>query len=191
MSNACDNTKPSAVLRAEHQVILKVLGVLKSLMQRFDRGEGFEGQALGECVEFFKFFADACHHAKEEDLLFPLLEERGIPRDGGPIGCMLEEHRQARAFTQQMADALNALAEGDRSGEPRFREAARSYWELLENHIFKEDNVLFTMGDQVMCDADQDALCGKFCEAMCGSFGGKKNTELEAMAEALHARWAS
>jgi len=42
-----------------------------------------------------------------------------------------------------------------------------------------------------MHDADQDSLCGKFCEAMCGSFGGKKNTELEAMATALHAKWAS
>jgi len=148
MSDACENTKPSAVLRAEHHVIIKVLEVLKSLMLRFDRGEGFEQQALGECVAFFKFFADACHHAKEEDLLFPLLEERGIPRDGGPIGCMLEEHTRARAFTRKMAEALDTLAGGDRTGEQLFRDAARSYWELLENHIFKEDNVLFTMGDR-------------------------------------------
>ena len=191
MSNGCDNTKPSAVLRAEHQVILKVLAVLKSLMQRFDNGEGFETQALGECVEFFKLFADACHHAKEEDLLFPVLEERGIPRDGGPIGCMLEEHTQARAFTRKMADALDVLDGGDRDGEKYFRSAARNYWELLENHIYKEDNVLFAMGDQVMNDGDQDSLCRKFCDVGCGSFGGKKNTELEAMAEALHAKWVS
>lgn len=184
-----DNQAPSAVLKAEHQVILRVIAVLKRLVERSRRGEGFEADALGRCVEFFRYFADACHHAKEEDLLFPVLESRGIPREGGPIGCMLEEHRQARALTREMGDALEAHERDESAAVEQFRSAAGQYIELLTNHIFKEDNVLFEMGDRVMRPDDMRSLGDRFCEVGCRAFGGKKREELEGMAGELEKRW--
>ena len=154
-------------------------------MNRLQEGATFDADALRQCVEFFRFFADACHHAKEEDLLFPVLEERGIPREGGPIGVMLMEHKMARQFTADMAEALDRYGSGDAEGVERFRTAARAYVELLTHHIFKEDNVLFSMGDRVMSEADQASLGSRFCEVGCRAFGGKKKAELEAMAERL------
>ena len=56
---------------------------------------------------------------------------------------------------------------------------------MLTNHIDKEDNVLFNMGDSVMTEDDQGSLCSQFCEVGCRSFGGKKREELEQMAAAL------
>jgi len=44
---------PSAVLRVEHQVILHVINVLKQLVERSERGNGFEAESLSRCVEFF------------------------------------------------------------------------------------------------------------------------------------------
>ena len=38
------------------------------------------------------------HHGKEEEILFPLLEKKGIPADGGSLGVMLMEHGRARAL---------------------------------------------------------------------------------------------
>jgi hemerythrin-like domain-containing protein len=32
---------------------------------------------------FFDEFVDKCHHAKEEQSLFPLIEIKGIPKEGG------------------------------------------------------------------------------------------------------------
>ena len=180
---------PSQVLKDEHAVIKRVLRVLEQLVIRSERGEGFESESLAKCVEFFRLFADACHHAKEEDLLFPVLESRGIPRDGGPIGVMLEDHRVARGFTKEMGDALAAVDGGDDAGVGRFQSAARHYFDLLRGHIDKEDNILYVMGDRVMTDDDQKSLCGKFCEVGCQSFGGKKREELERIADDLEARW--
>ncbi len=180
---------PSNVLRMEHQVILRVIGVLERLVKRSERGDGFEGESLGRCVEFFRLFADACHHAKEEDLLFPVLESRGIPREGGPIGVMLQEHEMARAYTRQMGEALQAAEKGEGDAEQRFHEAAHQYIELLTIHIGKEDNVLYPMGDQVMTSDDQNALCGRFCEVGCRAFGGKQREELEQVADELEAQW--
>ncbi len=189
MNETTDHAKASAVLRAEHQVILRVIKILGQLVDRRESDRGFEKKCLRRCVEFFRYFADACHHAKEEDLLFPVLESRGVPRENGPIGCMLEDHRHAREFTRQMSDALDASERGAGDGEQQFCAAARGYIELLTTHIFKEDNVLFNMGDSVMTHDDQKSLGRQFDEVAGRCFGGKKLDELEQIADELEARW--
>jgi len=180
-----DPQRPSAVLRAEHQIILRVISVLRRLVDRSELGDGFDQPALARCVEFFRLFADACHHAKEEDLLFPVLEANGIPREGGPIGVMLYEHRLARQHTREMADALDALGNNEENAASRLGTAAHEYIELLTNHIYKEENVLFNLGDQVMSENDQTTLCRRFCEVGCKAFGGKTRRELERIADEL------
>jgi len=176
-------------LKEEHQVILRVIAVLRRLVERSQSGDGFEVDALSKCVEFFRHFADGCHHAKEEDLLFPKLEARGVPRQGGPIGCMLEEHRLARGFTKDMGDALDAHARKEEDAVDRFHVAAKQYGDLLTNHIFKEDNVLFMMGDNVMTEDDQQSLRSCFAEVGCRSFGGSSREELKRLADELEANW--
>lgn len=184
-----DSQRPSTVLRAEHQVILRVIGVLQRLVSRSQRGEGFELEALTRCVEFFRLFADACHHAKEEDLLFPVLEKSGIPKENGPIGVMLYEHGLARQYTKEMGEALQAKGVGASDAEKMFHVAAQQYIELLTNHIHKEDNILFNMGDQVMTDDDQEILCDKFCEVGCQAFSGKSRDDLARVADELEESW--
>jgi len=185
-----DNSdKPTTVLKSEHQVILRVIGVLDRLMTKFESGGGLETGPLAKCVDFFRNFADACHHAKEEELLFPVLEKRGIPREQGPIGVMIYEHNLARGYTKDMGEALDAHQRGESGAEQRFHVAARKYIELLSGHIAKEDSVLFNMGDSVMTDEDQGSLCSQFCEVGCRSFGGKNREELEQMASELEAAW--
>ncbi|NOX59130.1 MAG: hemerythrin [Planctomycetes bacterium] len=187
--NQDQNAAPSAVLRDEHQVILRVLSVLKRLVDRTEKGDGFEIESLRKCVEFFRLFADACHHAKEEDLLFPVLEARGIPKEGGPIGVMLYEHGIARELTKQMGETLETVAGGDESVTTQFCATANQYVDLLMAHIHKEDNILFTMGDRVMRPEDQTSLCEQFCEVGCRSFGGKKREELAELANELESDW--
>ena len=189
MNNTASQETPGGVLRAEHQVILRVMAVLGRLIERSKAGEGFEADALNKCVTFFRYFADACHHAKEEDLLFPVLEQRGVPRDGGPIGVMLHEHTIARKLTKVMADGLEAYAGGDGVGQNAVQVAAAQYIDLLTNHIDKEDNVLFVIGDQCMTAEDQASLSEKFCEVGCRAFGGKKREELERIADELESEW--
>ena len=177
---------PGETLRHEHRTISRVLGVLERLVERARRDEGFERESLRKCVDFFRNYADACHHAKEEDLLFPLLESQGIPREGGPIDVMLYEHRVARGLTRAMGDALDAE---DGGSEERFCRTARTYVELLRHHISKEDGCLFPMGERCMSAADESDLREKFCEVGCQAFGGRKAEELERMADGLERLW--
>jgi len=179
---------PTRVLREEHQLILKVLDILQQIVEAGEGGE-WDFDAMEECVAFFRLFADACHHGKEEDMLFPELETLGMSKEEGPIAVMLFEHKQGRALVGQMADALPDAREGREDGTARFDGAARAYLALLRGHIFKEDNVLFNMAD-FMFDAKGCArLCERYESACAHRFEGRTKEELEELASNLQSRY--
>lgn len=144
------------ILRHEHDLIEQALDVLRAVADGLDVPDPpvEEARAL---VAFFRDFADAAHHAKEEGSLFPALESNGMPRDGGPVGCMLQEHEDSRRLVAAMADAADrGLA--DRECREAFREAARDYAILLGQHIFKENEVLFGMAERLLPEALHEQL---------------------------------
>jgi hemerythrin-like domain-containing protein len=145
---------PIQVLMDEHRVIEKVLDALETAADLEVPSEFYD-----RALEFCSAFADACHHAKEEDRLFPLLEERGIPREQGPVGVMCDEHVQGRAYIQKMREAATA---GDYD---RVRRVSLMYVGLLRDHIQKEDNVLFAMARDVLGREDLERLGAEFTAA--------------------------
>lgn len=78
----------TTVLRKEHQVILKVLDALDCFLDAGTQHGNWHWDALEECVTFFRLYADACHHGKEEDLLFPELVAKGMPREARFPSCV-------------------------------------------------------------------------------------------------------
>jgi hemerythrin-like domain-containing protein len=172
------------MLREEHQVILRVLDVLQTLIEKGRHGE-WDFDAIAECVAFFRLFADACHHGKEEDLLFPELQSRGLPRESGPIAVMLFEHQQGRALVAQMAGSLDAARNGEPGAVGRVENAARTFVQLLRAHIYKEDNVLFNMADSLVDRGGCDRLCGQYDVVCAHRFEGRSKEELERLAGEL------
>lgn len=153
---------PLKILEDEHRVIEKAIGVLKHMVKTVETGVNPPVDDLRNLVDFLRTFADKCHHGKEEDVLFPVLEERGVSRSGGPIGVMLQEHEQGRSLVKGMLQAVEAIEKGDEHGYTFFSEKALSYAELLEGHISKEDNVLYPIGRNVLSDGDMERLLDDF-----------------------------
>ncbi len=150
------------VLRDEHEGILAMLAVVEAAALRVRAGKNAPPQLFTDAVGFFRNFADRCHHAKEEDELFPRMEARGIPKEGGPIGVMLAEHEQGRAYIRGMSDAAERFARGDAAAVAALTQNALDYVALLRAHIAKENGILFEMADQVLSDAEQSQLYAAF-----------------------------
>jgi hemerythrin-like domain-containing protein len=148
--------KATEILMDEHRVIEQVLSCLEKLADRCEAGEKLDGTSALEALEFFRNFADRCHHGKEEGHLFPLLEARGLARQGGPTGVMLHEHDEGRRLVAAMAAALQQ----DTPGE--FVRHARAYARLLREHIRKEDHCLFPMAVGVLSEFELQALARSF-----------------------------
>jgi len=184
---------PSAtlVLRKEHDAILKMLGATEEAARGIESGKPVAPETLEGLLEFFRLFADRCHHGKEEDLLFPLLESRGLPRHGGPTGVLLREHDQGRALIKQMADAVEAAKGGESAAPTRWAEAARAYAELLRAHIDKENSVLFVMAENMLSPEEQSNLAAEFEKLEVEKMGAGTHERLHAKMEELIAALAA
>jgi hemerythrin-like domain-containing protein len=147
-------------LVAEHDIIERALNLLETVVARIDTGNIVPEDFPQWAPRFFQQFADQCHHAKEEDVFFPLLKQRGIPEQGGPIGVMLHEHVLGRDCVRRMREASQAQP----FDAETFAEAAKQYIPLLRQHIFKENNVLFRMAERVMSEADDAEVTDKFSQ---------------------------
>jgi hemerythrin-like domain-containing protein len=176
------------VLREEHQTILQALRILDRFARLADRDGPIPHDDVRTVLDFLTRFADGCHHAKEEEALFPMLEDRGLPRDGGPIGVMLHEHDQGRSLITTMRVAA---AEIGRAAEarPRFAVAARAYRSLLEAHIGKENEVLFRMADRLLSAPDQAALVDAFAQRERDALGEGERAKLDEALRALARRY--
>ncbi|MFQ5838068.1 MAG: hemerythrin domain-containing protein [Thermoplasmata archaeon] len=148
--------RPTEALREEHRVIERALDALEKAAERMESGQEVSQEVLKDIVSFARGFADRCHHHKEEGVLFPYLEERGLPRDLGPIGVMLAEHDEGRAHVKAMSEAI---AE---SRPKEFVAHAQGYIQLLRDHIAKEDDVLFPMAEQMMSGPEAEGLMEEF-----------------------------
>jgi len=165
-------------LMTEHRAIERMLAVLEAAAGRLEAGEPVRPEVFREAVEFVRNFADRCHHGKEEDNLFPRLEELGVPREGGPLGVMLFEHDEGRAYIGAIAGAVDAYERGDEAAAVTIARNARGYVALLRGHIDKEERVLFPMADQVLSADDQRTLAEGF-----------ERIETEVMGAGVHERY--
>lgn len=146
--------KATEILISEHRVIERVIDSLQVAAQQLESGAPVRAGFFLDASDFIKGFADGCHHRKEEGVLFRAMTLSGVPVQGGPIGVMLQEHELGRKYNRAMREAAQKMAAGDETARLAVVKAARSYIDLLRQHIAKEDGVLFPMAEQII-PADQ------------------------------------
>ena len=172
--------KPTEILSGEHRIIEQVLDCLEIVAQNCATDGRLDKISTEQALDFFRSFADRCHHGKEETHLFPAMEAKGFPRQGGPTGVMLSEHEQGRAHIRAMAEAIEGAAAGKSEAVAQFVSNARGYVGLLREHIEKEDHCLFTMANQALTEDDQQRLLAAF-----------ENVEHEHMGLGTHEKYLS
>jgi hemerythrin-like domain-containing protein len=151
----------TALLGDEHRIIERVLAVLQKLTTKPVENALDDWK---KALDFFSHFADKCHHFKEEQVLFPAMEEHGIPREGGPIGMMLMEHEEGRGYVRAMVAAIRLVETKNEVAKEILIEKAKAYLQLLREHIQKEDEILFRIADDVIPPDEQKALLRSFEE---------------------------
>lgn len=183
-----DEMKSTQELMNEHEGIQVMLGILQSVTNMIVAGDSVPKKELEGIMEFLTVFVDTCHHGKEEDFLFPALEAAGVARDGGPIGVMLHEHERGR---RHVADMRNALGDFSVRGikTDAFRTAVEEYVSLLNQHIFKENNVLFPMAEKILSVDDDNKLYENFEKLEIERIGLGKHEEFHALMDALSKKY--
>jgi hemerythrin-like domain-containing protein len=174
-----------AVLLDEHRLIERVLDALEIASSRLSRNEPVRPEFFLEAVEFFAGYADGCHHHKEEEVLFGAMGGPDGPEAGGAVAMLLDEHQEGRRLIHDLRDGAKRLAAGDDSARRDITTSARRYITLLEDHIEKEDEMLFPLAEELLSSTEQDEVGRKVDRIVADERAAGSQDRYVALAEAL------
>lgn len=131
-------------LSEEHQIILQVIDAVIEECNNIENEKPINTEYFSQIISFIKNYADGYHHRKEEDILFKTMLKSVDCMHCNPIPVMLREHEEGRHFVRGMEDALASM------NTKLLIENALGYCYLLQNHIYKEDNILYPMAEEAL-----------------------------------------
>ena len=154
---------PINILMEEHKAILERADKLKIAVGLIQEACDvvYVGDALTELKSIVRDFADAeKHYQREENVLFPTMERHGITE---PPAIMWMEHDRIRETKKK----LNGLVErwnniGFQDFKTLLAPIAEELCELLPDHFFKENNILFPSALQVVTPAEWEDVRKEF-----------------------------
>ena len=178
--------QPVNDLKMEHDAVRLTLQILDAICLKIEKSGKIDAmQHLDQLLAFFRVFVDKCHHSKEEELLFPALENIGVSREGGPIGVMLNEHQQGREYVRAMQAALAQYSAMKRTAIDEFVKTAKAYISLLNQHIDKENGVLFPLAERHLSEPVQMKLQQGFEKIETEKIGAGQHDEFHKMMDNL------
>lgn len=146
----------TVVLKEEHKNILKVTTALLKECETLENGQEINQNFFKNAIEFIQGYADKYHHAKEEDILFKELCSDEVKMHCNPTDQMLLEHDLGRGYIKGLKESL------EKKNSQEIVKNARAYTELLTDHIYKEDNILYPMAEEALSETQKSEINDKF-----------------------------
>ena len=132
------------LLIQEHKNVSRMLLVIRKVCFKFMETNEIDYEDLDKIISFIRNFADGHHHHKEEIFLFnKMVEHLGQAGKNAITHGMLVEHDLGRLYIKNLIEALENYKNDNKEAKLDIIANAISYATLLENHIHKEDNIIF------------------------------------------------
>jgi hemerythrin-like domain-containing protein len=145
-------------LSEEHKDILEVIGAMVRECEALGAGAEIDADFFAKAIDFIRNYADKIHHAKEEDILFEELGRPDVQMHCDPRQQMLREHEMGRDFVRGLEAGVEA------GSQIETLKNALGYGELLQQHIYKEDNILYPMAEQALSEERSREIAARFAE---------------------------
>ncbi len=150
---------PIGPLMVEHRLIERMIALMGLQIQRIGDTGQVDVHFIDTAVDFIRTYADACHHGKEEDILFRDLQEKDLdPKDERIMNELIEEHAWARVTTGKLVDARKRYAQGEKEAVDEIIEIMKSLVEFYPKHIEKEDRDFFKASMVYLTQEERDGM---------------------------------
>lgn len=156
---------PIGILLEEHKMIQQIAQKLGVLAEKVQKAEGPD--MVAEELLQLRHVADELldaekHYLREENALFPVLEKHGISE---PPAIMWMEHNQLREKKKRLKALIeNAAKMGFSDFKRQLGELAKAVGDMLNSHIFKENNILFPAAQRVVTEQEWTTIREGFDE---------------------------
>jgi len=151
---------PIHILMEEHKMLLRFAGDLRDAAGNLQSAGGEEMDRINHIVEHLK--DSESHYLREENVLFPYLERHGVTQ---PPAIMWMEHDRIREVKKNIYRIVDGREEMDlQDFKAQLRESSLALAEMLSNHFYKENNILFPTALRVMDEEEWPDIRCQFDE---------------------------
>jgi PAS domain S-box-containing protein len=156
---------PVNILMEEHKMLLHFASELKMMASKIKGAKDLDSakgpmEHLGHLVEHFK--ESETHYLREENVLFPTLEKHGITE---PPKVMWMEHDKIREIKKDLYKIHDNYENMDfKDFARRLEVVSNAINEMLSNHFFKENNILFPASMKAIQEGEWKGLRRQFDE---------------------------
>lgn len=154
---------PIKQLRREHRLIEKAANVVTNLRDQLLSGKELRPNKFWRILDFWSTYADILHHGKEEQLLFPLIEEReNSTVITTTIDRLVAEHTQMLGYIADMRQAARPLFAGKAAARKRVIGSLEAYIGIIVPHVKLEDQDLFSKISRLLSSQEMAQLTKEF-----------------------------
>ena len=151
-------TKPTDILSDEYRVIERVLDALQRLTL-LPVNQSLE--QWRKALDFFATLLISVITLRKKKFYFRHWKNTAFRARVDP-SVMLAEHEEGRGHVRLMIAAVENLAKSNGPACATLLDHAQAYIALLQEHIQKEDNILFRMAEQIIPEDEQKRILKDF-----------------------------
>lgn len=178
---------PIQELYHDHDLIKLMVQILGSMNQRIVRGLTVKIDDIEEAMVFLEEFAEEYHFGKEEELLFPLLREKGIETE--LIDELAAEHAVAREYVCEVRNILKEHEGAGRELAEAFVPRTEGFLAVMALHMDKEEEIFYMRAEDVLTEEELDELEMEFGDFQAGILGTDGHEEYHEMLGGLSKRY--
>ena len=160
------------IITEEHQNLWRVAVTLDLVAGEMDAGEPVDPAFFHSVFDYIEHFMDACHHAKEDEYLFPALRQRS-PEAAAVLDRLQIEHRNGPEILRSLRRQLAAPA----SAPGEFAGNLRIFAESLKSHIRTEEKDAMPLAREVLLPEDWAVIDRAFLDNADPVFGEQARVE--------------
>lgn len=127
--------QPIGPLMIEHRLIERAVPLMQNELKKLGKDKTADREFIAAVVDFFRTYADRCHHGKEEDILFKALAKKKITAEHRKI---MEELMSEHVYGRETVAKLHKAKDLD-----EINAQLNKLIDLYPKHIEKEDKHFF------------------------------------------------
>ncbi len=153
---------PLFILRAEHQLIMKIVYKIHDQIVRLEQNQPLKLDSLQKIIVFMHRFVDKCHHQKEEEYFFPTLEKCGAPIADIALDDFKKDHELGLTLVDIIEKYAPLYAKKEPGSREKLIEAMTQLKDIYIRHTLKEENFIFPLAEKYLSKAEQKYLFDQF-----------------------------
>lgn len=167
------------IITEEHQNLWRIASTIDQVADEMESGSKVDPAFFNAIFDYIEQFMDACHHAKEDEYLFPALRQRS-PEAAAVIDRLQVEHRNGPEVLKSLREQLAASAAGALAN-PEFAQALRIYTQSLKAHIRTEEKDVMPLAREVLTAEDWSGIDRAFLDNTDPLFGDQAAVEFRQL----------